>query len=181
MPQSSFLCLFQKRYFLFHNCGFLRTASLANRACRSVHSCQCLRPHTKAEEGAQSCLSRRQPFPRAASRHPAQGRHRSGVLNVNSQCASCVLVCEFVSVQSLPTWSSPEVAIGQLLALCDLSVSLYTFGWESRHRAPGEHWLPSPAARLPRECGEQGMGGCRGLPPCRIGDIGPRWNLTEIL
>lgn len=38
--------------------------------------------------------------------------------------------------------SSPEATTGRLLALRDISACLYTFGWESRHRAPGEHWLP---------------------------------------
>lgn len=35
-------------------------------------------------------------------RHPTQGQHQSAGLNVNSQCASCVLVCKFVCVQSYP-------------------------------------------------------------------------------
>lgn len=33
-----------------------------------------------------------------------------------------MLVCKFVCVLSLPTWSSPEATTGQLLALCELQL-----------------------------------------------------------
>lgn len=46
--------------------------------------------------------------------------------NANSQHASCVLVCEFVCVQSLPyPHGLPQKTTGQLLALCDTSFCLY--------------------------------------------------------
>lgn len=92
-PQSIFLFILET-VFSFSQLWFSQNNSISGEL--GSQSCTQLRPHTKAGEGSQRYLSRRQPFPRAASRHPTQGQHQSAGLNVNSQCASCVLVCKFV-------------------------------------------------------------------------------------
>ena len=94
-------------------------------------------------------------------------------------------LCASLSVQSLPSCSSPEATTGQLLAPWDTSACLYTFGWKSGtellqvsigsrvllhgYLESGRQWHQSRA----REGAEP--------TSYHIADIDPRWNLTEVL
>lgn len=85
-----------------------------------------LRPHTKAGEGwVPEVFEQKAAIPQGSLQTSTQGQHQSAGLNVNSQCASCVLVCKLVCVQSYPRGPPQKPPQGGCWLCVTFSLSLH--------------------------------------------------------